>query len=347
MIRRIQTVATLFLTTGILLAGISACAPRGEVTTVGEPASIEVEGEAMIEESLEEPMEDMAGEAEMPAPQATMVPSLSSGVTLPGMDNGLGVAGKTSARMIIKNAEISLRVAETDVAIDRVTQIVADSGGYIVSSRIWYQDWGLESYKYATISIGVPVDQFEITLRRLRDTAVKVLDEHAGGEDVTDQFIDLESRLRNLESTRDRILDFLEAAQTVEEALKVNQQLSEIEGQIEAIQGQMNYLEDRAAFSTIFISLEPELPELVPTPTPTPTITPTPTATPTRVPYNASQTVNRASHVLGGTYRVLLDIAIWLGVFVLPILAPVILVIGGIGWFFNWRRMKKSTDQTD
>ena len=72
-----------------------------------------------------------------------------------------------SNRMIIKNADVRLMVKDTDVAIDRATQIIGDAGGYIVSSRIWYQDYYGNNLKYAAITIGIPVDEFERTLVKL------------------------------------------------------------------------------------------------------------------------------------------------------------------------------------
>jgi hypothetical protein len=228
-------------------------------------------------------------------------------------------------RMIIKNAEISLLAADTDTAIDRTTQIVDDLGGYIISSRIWYEDWGAESYKYSTITIGVPVEAFESTLRRLRGIAVRVTDENASGKDVTDEFVDLESQLDNLKATRDRIKTFLDQAETVEEALTVNQELTEIEGQIEEIQGRMNYLKDRSSYSTITIHLNPDLPQL----TPTPTRTPHPTATP--VPWQPGETFREAGKTLTSIYQGLLDAAIWISVVILPIILPPLL-LGYLVW---------------
>ena len=107
-------------------------------------------------------------------------------------------------------------------------------------------------------------------MRRLRGLAVQVLDENATGEDVTDQYVDLQSQLVNLEATRARIQEFLQDAKSVDEALRVNQELANIEAQIEQIKGRMNYLTDRSAYSTITINLEPEFPVLTPTPTSTP-----------------------------------------------------------------------------
>ncbi len=90
--------------------------------------------------------------------------------------------------LIIKNADIQLLVEDTDVAIDCATQIVGDVGGYIISSRVWYQPhFDGENYKYAALTIGVPFQQFERALTRLRGIAVKALDETASGEDVPNQ----------------------------------------------------------------------------------------------------------------------------------------------------------------
>jgi hypothetical protein len=114
-----------------------------------------------------------------------------------------------SNRMIVKNADIRLLVEDTNTAIDRTTQIVGDSGGYIVSSRVWFQDYGEHSLKYASVTLGVPVDEFEKVLSRLRGLAIEVRDETASGDDVTDQYVDLQSQLTNLEATRERVKSFL------------------------------------------------------------------------------------------------------------------------------------------
>ena len=233
---------------------------------------------------------------------------------------------RRSNRMIIKNAELVLLVSDTEVAIDRTTQVIEDVRGYIISSRVWYEKWGTESYKYSSITIGIPAEHFERTLRRLREIAIKVTNESAYGEDVTDQYVDLQSQSTNLEATRDRIIGFLERASTVEEALAVNEELTKIEGQIEDIQGQINYLADRSAYSTISITIEPELPEIMPSPTPTLE----PTATP--VPWEASKTYTQATRVLSSTYKGLADLAIWLGIVIVPVLAPPVLVV-----FLVWR----------
>jgi hypothetical protein len=246
----------------------------------------------------------------------------------PVYDTGADANVAATTHMIIKSAEIKLLVENTDTAIDRVTQVVGDAGGYIISSRVWYQaHYDGENYKYSTITIGVPVLQFERSLNRLRGLAVKVLDESASGEDVTDQYVDLESQLTNLEATRERIKSFLDDAKTVDEALRINAELSEIERQIEEIKGRMNYLKDRSSYSTITITLEPELPEIVPTPTPEPK------------PWSPGETFDDATKTLTRTYQGIVELLIWFFIVLLPILAPPIFLVWLL-WKFLTRKAK-------
>jgi hypothetical protein len=153
-----------------------------------------------------------------------------------------------------------------------------------------------------------------------------VLDETASGEDVTDQYVDLGSQLTNLEATRERIKSFLEDAKTVDEALRINQQLSEIERQIEQIKGQMNYLDDRSAFSTITVNFEPKLPELISTPTPTPT----------PVQWKPGDTFTDAKKTLTSAYQGIAEFLIWFFVVLVPILLPPVLIIWGL-----WRLLRR------
>ena len=236
-----------------------------------------------------------------------------------------------TGHMIIKNADVKLLVDDTDSAIDHSTQIVGDVGGYIISSRVWYQDYNGSNYKYATISIGVPVDEFETAMRRIRGLALRVLDENASGQDVTSEFVDLESQLGNLEATRDRIRSFLEDAKTVEESLRINQELTNIEAQIEQVKGRMNFLTGRSAYSTITVTLEPKLPDLTPVPTLTPTPTPTPKV------WNPGATLDSAQKTVTNAYQGIIEMLIWLFVVLVPLLAPPVLIIWAI-WKFVTRK---------
>lgn len=312
------------LVLSLLLGGLilSACgAPAAPATEVL------VEREAFAEE---QPAPQGAGIADV-AKEAESAPSSDFAVGPVYNTSGSPeeAAAFAASHMIIKNADVKLLVEDTDIAIDRSTQIVGDVGGYIISSRVWYQPWyDGENYKYATITLGVPVDQFERTLSRLRGLSVRVLDETASGEDVTDQYVDLQSQLTNLQATRDRIKSFLDQATNVDEALRINQELANVEAQIEEIQGRMNYLKDRSAYSTITINFEPVLPDLTPTPTPTPD------------PWNPGGTFRDATKTVTYAYQGIVDFLIWFFVVLIPILLPPALVVAAI-WKLLTRKPNK------
>lgn len=309
----------LILSSLVLLALIlAACAGAA-------PAATEAAYDAYMEPGLP------AADALMPESEAA-IPQSGAGADEASAaksdtalyNTGSSVDAASYQRMVIKNAEIRLLVKDSDIAIDSVTQLVGDVQGYIVSSQVWYVDYSGVNYKYATITIGVPSDQFETVLRRLRNLAIRVLNESASGEDVTDQYVDLQAQLTNLEATRDRIKSFLDQAKTVDEALKINQQLSDIEAQIEQVKGRMNYLADRSAFSTVNIQIEPELPPFTPTPSPTPR----PTSTP--VPWKPVETIKESAKTVTVAYQGIIDFLIWFFMVLVPILLPPALIIWGV-----------------
>lgn len=280
----------------------------------GGPAVME-EPAPYIEEAagIEAPAQDAAVDPAVPQEEAESKSALQQGSVY---ETGSNENVALTTHLIIKSAEMRLLVEDSDQAIDRLTQIVGDSGGYIISSRVWNQThYDGENYKYATVTIGIPVESFERTLNRLRGISLEVLDETASGEDVTDQYVDLQSQLTNLEATRERIKSFLEDAQNVDEALRINQQLSEIERQIEEIKGRINYLQDRSSYSTITVNIEPELPEIEPTPTPEP------------APWAPSETVESAWKTLSRAYQGIVELLIWFLLVVVPIFGPPILIV--------------------
>lgn len=148
------------------------------------------------------------------------------------------------------------------------------------------------------------------------------------GTDVTGEYVDLESKLENLEVTRGRIRTFLEQATKVEELLEVNRQLSEIEGQIAQVQGRINYLGGRAAYSTITVHVHIEL--VLPTPSPTATPTPTPE------PWRPGETAQEATGRLTDAVQALVDALIYNGIVCGSFLA----LLAGGAWvgYRLWRR---------
>ena len=172
-----------------------------------------------------------------------------------------GAAGGTASqpqqpaaqRLVIKNANLSLLVEDVAGAEARVRARANELGGYVVS----VQTSGSDEYLSSVITFRVPADRFEEALAGVEGLARKVLSRGVSGDDVTEEFVDLESQLRNLDATRTRLLDLMTRATRVEDALQVNQALTDVQGQIEQIQGRMKYLRTSAAFSTITADLQP------------------------------------------------------------------------------------------
>jgi hypothetical protein len=225
------------------------------------------------------------------------------------------------SRKIIKNADMSLEVPSVPRALGRISDIAAQSGGYVLETRT---DYGQPTLPQAIVRMAVPVDQFEVTLQRIREAAGRVLSEQASGVDVTQEFVDVQSQIANLEATEARIREFLKQATTVEEALQVNAQLTEIEGQLNILKGRMTFLAQRAAYSTIGVQLQQPPP---PTPTPSPSPSPTPTPAPTPLPaWDPGKTAGQAGSTLAVIVQALATVAIWLAIVVLPLALPVLLI---------------------
>ena len=327
----------------LILAACGGGAPATEPPSIYiEPASATeapamqapVDGEALEKQADSISPEEAMGEAPlapMPTAAAFEISNSSGDLTVIERSN----------RMIIKNADVRLMVKDTDVAIDRATQVIADAGGYIVSSRVWYQDYYGNNLKYATVTIGIPVEEFERALVKLRDLAVRVVDEVASGDDVTEQYVDLQSQLTNLEATRARIQEFLKDTKTIEEALRINQELANIEAQIEQIKGRMNYLNDRSAYSTITINFEPEFPVLTPTPTPTAY----PTATP--IPWNPGETFGEAKGTVTVLYQGIANFLIWVAVVILPLALPLALILWGISKLMSRKTVRVASEKAN
>ena len=156
-------------------------------------------------------------------------------------------------RLVIKTADLSLQVDSARDAEAALRTLVGQLGGYVVK----VETSGTDEQMSSRVTFRVPANRFDQALSGVQGLAKKVLARTVSGDDVTEEFIDLDSRLKNLEATRDRLQSFLDKATTVEDALKVNQSLSDLQGQIEQIKGRRQFLQQSAALSTISVSLSP------------------------------------------------------------------------------------------
>jgi hypothetical protein len=159
-------------------------------------------------------------------------------------------------RMIIRTAAVGLTVKDVASSVERIGSLAALHGGYVFASesRV-YGD-----YTYATITIYVPAQEFDQImpgLRKLDGQVEQVTSENVTSTDVTEEYTDLQSQLRNLQATETRLLDLQTKAGTLSEVLEVDRELRTVQGEIEQIQGRINYLDKRTSMSTITLDLSP------------------------------------------------------------------------------------------
>jgi len=325
--RRFALAPPLILVCATLLAACGGSAPAASAPTAAPAAEIAAPA-----------MAPTAAPASADAPPPSPAPGEPAGgvAGAPGAQPpaqataGPSVPSNDPSRKIIKDATLSLEVPSVDLALSRVNGIAAQSGGYILETRT---DYIQANQKQALIKLAVPVDQFEAALQRLREGANRIISEQASGVDATQEYVDVQSQIANLEATQARIRQFLDQAKTVEESLQVNARLTEIEGQISQLKGRLQFLAQRAAYSTITVQLQEP-----PPPTPSPTITPTPTnATSVAIAWNPQKTTAQASATLITIIQVLATIAIWAAVVVLPLALPIVLVVAIVRF---WRRRR-------
>ncbi len=157
-------------------------------------------------------------------------------------------------QIIIRNASLSLVVPDTNTALDEINDLVDELGGYVVESNTYQYQEGL----HASVRLRVPAESLDVALERIRDLASEVRSENISGQDVTEEYVDLQSRLRYLESTEERLLEFLEEAEDTEAALAVYEQLQIIQADIEQVKGRIQYLEQSAALATISLDITPD-----------------------------------------------------------------------------------------
>ena len=186
------------------------------------------------------------------APAVEEMPMSSPGETVYYKEGG-GLPTVDEERMIVRSGDMSLVVEDVVEARDNIAQMAVGFGGYVVSSRIS----GEEQDMRGNISIRVPDDSLEQALSELRDLAVRVTSESTESRDVTEEYVDLESRLNNAEATESQYLALLKEAEDVEDILRIYERLSQVRGEIEQIKGRMQYLERISSMSIVSVYLKP------------------------------------------------------------------------------------------
>ena len=191
--------------------------------------------------------------------------SVAREADLAGAPGAPGAAGAAEAlaigdRKVINTGSVAVRVEVVADAVTQVRTVAETLGGFVGQLSLF----GEAEAQQATITIRVPQDQFFTALDRL-EALGKVLSKDIGSQDVSEQFIDLEARLKSLQQEEARLLDLLGVAESVSDILAIESELARVRAGIESIQGTLNFLQRRVDLSTITVSLfGPETPFVQP-----------------------------------------------------------------------------------
>jgi hypothetical protein len=191
-----------------------------------------------------------------PPPSDAMPEQRSAGVAMdqamaPSAPVGMTAAQAASVeRKVIKTGEVDLEVETIDAAQQRIIEMVDRANGFIQSMTV--NDY--ETSRHAEIVARVPSDHFREIYEGVKELG-DVTRDHIGGQDVTQEYMDLERRIANLQAQEERVRAMFEEADSVEALLKVEQRLTEVRGQIEQLQGRLRYLKDQVGYSTLTITL--------------------------------------------------------------------------------------------
>lgn len=215
-----------------LLLGMVACA-----SSTSEPAKV----------TSTSASRDYSSQGGAPVPATAAAPTVTTKTTV-NAGESVTWAGE---RMVIRSGNLALVVVDVAKTIEAIVGLASSSGGYVVSSNSWKDNERLEG----NIAIRVPAARFNEVMQTIRGMAVEVSSESTSGQDVTEEYIDLSSKLRNLEAAEAQLLKLLEATGNITDILAVQRELTSTRADIEQTKGRMQYLEQSVSMSLVQVSL--------------------------------------------------------------------------------------------
>lgn len=242
--------AIIFVAASITFVGCSAGREMqsSEVAGVAEPASVKSDGE------------NRAATAPAEA-DARMADGTLQKVSLTQADQSQA-APVPVERKIIRNAQLSIELDKPAEAARRIATIAESRGGFVVTSESRQQGGSdrIKPFEVVTVELRVPAAQFDAVVAEIRGVGGQVTDEKTTGQDVTEEFIDLEARIRTKKALESQFLEIMKTASRVSDALEVQRELANVRTEIERLEGRRRFLENQTSLSTIKATLRPPAP---------------------------------------------------------------------------------------
>ncbi len=208
------------------------------------------------------PTQPQAKSENFVAEQAVNAPARTGGVesekvSLNDVDKAESTA-EAADRKIIRNADITIEVPSTTDAQHRVTSIAEGHGGFVVTSEAKQRESNDPALRTLDIKlvVRVPSNQFGSAFDEIRKLAGNTPAEQVTSQDVTEDFIDLEARIKTQKALEVQFLEIMRQAHKIEDALEVQRQIAEVRTEIEKLEGRKRFLENRSSLSTINVNIQ-------------------------------------------------------------------------------------------
>lgn len=172
-----------------------------------------------------------------------------------GSISGEGQTGvpETTNRKLIKTVDMNVETEEYDVLFPKVEKRITELGGYIENLSEQQDGYGYErNLRYVSITARIPADRLDNFLTEV-EAASNVLSRNERVEDVTLSYVDLESRKKALTTERDRLLELLEQAETVEDIITIEGRISQVSYEIESMESQLRTYDNQINYSTVYL----------------------------------------------------------------------------------------------
>jgi hypothetical protein len=311
---------------------LSACASKAAAPTSSPGMSYSSSGPVVAPAA---PAEASGGVSSSNGNPFAVSQKSSADSSTTSIDTGSKQPQQQQTRVVIRTAQMSIVVADPLKAVDAITKMAADNGGFIVSSntyKVSLEDGG--QAPEASITIRVKAESLDAVMAEIRKLVKNadqdILTENVTGEDVTKDYTDLQSRLKNLQDAEAQLREMMASATKPEDVLNIFNQLTQVREQIEVLQGQINYYNEAAALSSIAVTIKAE-------------------ASVKPLTIGSWQPAGVARDALQATVNGLKGVAtaaIWLVLTVLPIgvaiLLPIYLFIRLIIWLFRRNKPRKA-----
>lgn len=166
------------------------------------------------------------------------------------------IAPTVIERKIIRNADLQLEANAPEETQQKISAIAASKGGFVIESTQSSSNAKTTTRDTVTMTLRVPSAKFDEALSEIRQTANRVIVETVKGQDVTEEFIDIEARLKTQKALEEQFLEIMKRSNSVEDALNVQTEIARVRGEIEKVEGRKRFLENQASLSTIKIKLQ-------------------------------------------------------------------------------------------